>query len=525
MFQTNQDQNYRSPLGLKQHPFAPKPDATFYYPFESFEQRLQVLNRLVQGMDLLVLVIGEFGSGKTSLLHRYLVTTDIQWKTGRIHIDPTGISDKPAPGQKLSSYPIFAQQNVKDPVVIVDDAHHLSKKDLRFLLQEALVPESSHKIKRLVLFGEPGLSTNITALSESTASDMVINKITMPALTRVEVDSYLQYRTALAGHTGESLFKPSVVKMIHKKSAGLPGRINECADQWLKKKYSPTSQSEGIFTLLKKLPLKAAGWIVVGIVAVVLGVFIFNQRVLTPRTSPDTKKATIRVFRAKIPAFIEPEKPKFINRVSPKAEAVTPEATAEVTPEATVEVAPEATAEVAPEATAEVAPEATAEVAPEATAEVAPEATVVTNRQSPPAKQPAVLAKVPPQRIIQPQVKPPPIKPTAPRKVVQKNTIYRESWLLDQDSSFYTLQVLGVRKEEWLLNFIKTHKLLLKQNVAYYKTVYRGQQWYPLLYGVYPTKSEAANAVKELPDKVQKSIPWIRKISAIQKEVRAEAMQ
>ena len=83
--------------------------------------------------------------------------------------------------------------------------------------------------------------------------------------------------------------------------------------------------------------------------------------------------------------------------------------------------------------------------------------------------------------------------------------------------------MLGVRNEESLLNFIKAYKLLQNQNVAYYQTVYKGKQWYPLLYGVYQTKSEAADAVKELPEKVQKSIPWIRKISAIQKEVKAEA--
>jgi len=80
-----------------------------------------------------------------------------------------------------------------------------------------------------------------------------------------------------------------------------------------------------------------------------------------------------------------------------------------------------------------------------------------------------------------------------------------------------------VRNEESLLNFIKVHKLLEDQNVAYYKTVYKGKQWYPLLYGVYPTKSEAQAAVKGLPDEVQKSIPWIRKMSAVQKEVQAEA--
>ena len=120
-------------------------------------------------------------------------------------------------------------------------------------------------------------------------------------------------------------------------------------------------------------------------------------------------------------------------------------------------------------------------------------------------------------------MKPSPPQPAALPKAAAKHTIYRESWLLDQESTFYTLQVLGVRNEESLLNFIKAHKLLQNQNVAYYKTVYKGKQWYPLLYGVYQTKSEAAAAVKELPDKIQKSVPWIRKMSAVQREVEAAA--
>ncbi|MBE9545045.1 MAG: SPOR domain-containing protein, partial [Proteobacteria bacterium] len=453
---------------LKRDPFAPEPDAKFYYPFESFKQRLQVLNHLVQGTDLLVLVLGESGSGKTSLLHRYLVTTDENWKADRMQTDSTSTSDKSTPVKKSGSYPVFIQQDAKDPIVIVDDAHKLPEKDLGFLLQEALVPESSRKIKRLVLFGEPGLSNYITALSESTASDTAINKITMPALNGAEVGSYLQYRSSLAGHTGESLFKPSVVKMIHKNSAGLPGRINERADQWLKKKYSNKSQSEGVFTLLRNLPLKALGWGVAGIAAVILGLFVFNQMNSTPRTSPEKQKASLRVFRNKIPAVVDSDTPQFVNHVTPKAQETTPRKTAETK------------------------------------------------------EQPTTLAKVPPQQVKQPQVKPPPLKPAMEKKSVAKNTIYRESWLLDQDSSFYTLQVLGVRNEESLLNFIKVHKLLKNQNMAYYKTVYRGKQWYPLLYGVYPTKSEAAEAVKKLPHKVQKSIPWIRKISAVQKEVQRE---
>ena len=227
--------------------------------------------------------------------------------------------------------------------------------------------------------------------------------------------------------------------------------------------------------MLRSLHLKAVGWGVAGIAAVVLGLFVFNQMDSTPPTSPQKQKASLRVFRNKIPAVVDSDTPKFVNRVTPEAKEATPREAAEP------------------------------------------------KEQPPATEQSTTLAKVPPQRIIQTEVKPPAIKPVTPKRSAIKNTIYRESWLLDQDSAFYTLQVIGVRNKESLLNFIKVHKLLQNQNVAYYKTVNRGKQWYPLLYGVYPTQSEAAYATKELPGKIQKSIPWIRKISAVQKEVRAEA--
>ena len=468
--QTLKDQNYRSALGLKRDPFAPEPDAKFYYPFDSYEQRLKVLDHLVQGTDLMVLVIGESGSGKTSLLHRYLATAEGHWKTDRIQTDGLSLADKSGSGPKSDGYPVFVQQDARDPIVIIDDAHKLPENDLIFLLRDALIPGSSRKIKRLVLFGEPSLSKFISALSESTATETAINKISMPVLTRDEVESYLQYRPALAGHTGESLFKSSVADMIHKKSEGLPGRVNQHADEWLTKKYAPNSKKEGMATLLKKLPFKALGWSLAVIVAVVIGILVLYWPGSTRRTLPDTKQASIRVFRAKIPALADSDTPKLVDRVAPRARASTAHES------------------------------------------------VDSEQPSPAVDQPATLAKVVPQ-----PVEPPPIKPAPPKKDAVKNTIYRESWLLDQDPSYYTLQVLGVRHEEWLLDFIKRYKLLQKKNVAYYKTAYRGQQWYPLLYGVYPTKAEAADAVKELPDKVQKSIPWIRKLSAVQNEVRVAA--
>ncbi len=152
--------------------------------------------------------------------------------------------------------------------------------------------------------------------------------------------------------------------------------------------------------MLRNLFLKAVGWGVAAIaVVVVLGLFVFNQMDSSPGTASEKEMASARVFRAKIPAVGEVDKPTFINRVSPKAE------------------------------------------------ETAPRAAVETKETPPVTEQPAVLAKVPPQPVKQPQIKPPPLKPVAARKATAKNTIYRENWLLDQEASFYTLQVLGVRND------------------------------------------------------------------------------
>ena len=237
-----------------------------------------------------------------------------------------------------------------------------------------------------------------------------------------------------------------------------------------------------MLSVLKKLPFKALGWGVAALAAVVIGLFFFNRPDTTRQTAPEMKQASMRVFRAKIRPDAEPPAPKSsVRRVSPSVSPATPGV--EKMPAHSVAESKETTTAV---------------------------------------KQPTTLARTEPQPIQKAQIKPPPIKPVTTRKKAEKNTIYRESWLLDQDSSYYTLQVLGVRNEELLLDFIKQHQLLQKKSVAYYKTVYKGKHWYPLLYGVYPNKSEAADAVKELPDKVQKSIPWIRKVSVVQKEVRTE---
>ena len=101
--------------------------------------------------------------------------------------------------------------------------------------------------------------------------------------------------------------------------------------------------------------------------------------------------------------------------------------------------------------------------------------------------------------------------------------IHRENWLLTQNSAYYTIQILGVRNEKRLQNFVEENRLSKEDHIAYYQTSYKGKDWYPLLYGVYATKTEASSAMKELPPTVQKASPWIRRMSSVHRAIQKQS--
>ena len=238
MSSNNQDPSYKAVLGLKKDPFSPEPDPSYYYAFDSFEQRLAVFKNLIQGSDILILVSGEPGSGKTTLLNRYLASCNQIWRPCRIRTHPETASAQTPEPKAHRGHAAYMMQDSKDPILIVDDAHELPQRELKLLLRETLTPRSSPKVKQLVLLGETYLFTTVTNFAKLFSNEITVNQIYLPGLTAEETAAYLQHRLVLAGYTGERLFNASAVKKIHQKTGGFPGPLNNAADQWLKDNYS-----------------------------------------------------------------------------------------------------------------------------------------------------------------------------------------------------------------------------------------------------------------------------------------------
>jgi len=501
-------------LGLQKDPFSPEPDSLFYYSFDTFEQRLKVLQGLVQGADLFVLVIGEPGSGKTTLLNRYLDAADTKWQFARIHMDTEPASIQSSESQEHRTYPAYILQDSANPIVIVDDAHRLPRKELDFLIHEALVPGSSNKIKRLVLFGESNLYSTVTELADSLSAQPAFNKIYLPGLTEKQTAEYLQHRLAIGGYAGDIPFDPSAVNSIHQASGGYPGPINEIAYQWLNDKYSDKTERQNMLQILSGTSRRMPVWVAAGIIILVLAAFwsISNYK---PRTSkPPDQNLTKTVFRKKIvqsrlsavpmvskkvTAVKTPEKPPAVIKTPQTAEV---EATSE--PPAPIIAAPPEQEE-----PAALEPTISAVQKPASKPQIEPQ----------PAANPTPKTDSQPKTVLQPTLKPTLKTPAPVTPKTAARQIRREQWLLSQDSESYTIQIIGVSNEKSMLDFINKNQLLKQNEIGYYESTFNGKPWYQALFGLYPTKQEARRAADKLPENIRRAGPWIRRLSEVQQAI------
>jgi DamX protein len=529
-------------LGLQKDPFSPEPDSLFYYSFDSFEQRLKVLQELVRGTDLLVLVIGEPSSGKTTLLNRYLASTDAEWKSARIRTDPETASTQPSEIRQHGGHPAYILQDSADPIVIVDDAHQLLHRELEFLLHEAPVSGSSNKIKRLVLFGESNLYTAVTKLAASLSAQPAVNKIYLPGLTEAQTAEYLQHRLVIGGYSGKIPFDSSAIISIHQTSGGYPGLINEIAHQWLNDKYSNKKEKQNMLQKSSENSRRMVAWFAAGIIIILLVAYwLLPDRNPSTRKPPDQKLTKTVVRKIIVPvrksaalavpkivaAVKTPDKPPAAIKTQQTPETKTtpdpPAPIKTVPPEKKEPVASGPIITAAQKTDSQPKTELQPAVKPmqktDSQPKTKPQPTVKPTQKTDsqpktkpqPAAKPTQKTDSRPKTEPQPAIKPPP--KTAARE------IRREKWLLSQDAAYYTIQIIGVSTEKSLLDYIRKNQLLKQNEIAYYESTFNGKPWYQVLYGIYPTKQEAQLAADKLPENIRLAVPWIRRLTGVQNTI------
>jgi hypothetical protein len=308
-------------------------------------------------------------------------------------------------------------------------------------------------------------------ISKAINSETAINKIFMPAITRAETAAYLWHRLSTAGFRGKNPFNSETVKKIHRASGGLPGRINEEAHQHLQGTNSSNKSIFSFFRITDFKPKRFWIWVGGGLIAVALALWVTRPDPIGPlvRTEQPDKPGSAGVVKKKIKRATP--SPIRVSRPAKSKQKIT--GSPKTSPSALIIQKSRSEAALKPTES--------------------PSKVAIIHKESP---------KIPPDREI------------------ARKRIYREKWLLRQNPSFYTIQIMGGRNEKALRNYVQTNRHRYRDPMAYYQTKYKGGMWYPLLYGIYPTHKQALAAQRALPEDIQRWSPWIRKLSAVQKAVK-----
>jgi type II secretory pathway predicted ATPase ExeA len=217
-------------LGLDQQPARPMQHDKFFFASPLLSQRLAVLHRLIGSRSPVIVIIGEQGSGKTTLMNRLIHDGRNSWKVCRIRLKKKGKAEM-TQCQNLDNRLVFLTKKEGVRSIIIDDAHQLNQHELQVLVQSRFSGDSSrsNKFQTIVLFAEPQIRRRLADIAGWLPPNSVIEKIHITPLTEEQTADYLRHRVKIAGLSERDLFSIDQIHLIYKQSGGLPGWINQKA--------------------------------------------------------------------------------------------------------------------------------------------------------------------------------------------------------------------------------------------------------------------------------------------------------
>ena len=258
---------YLASLGLQQAPFTSVHEDKFLYLDAERDQRDNMLHHLIQYSNLLLIVTGECGMGKTSLLQHFVNTANEEWSLCKVQANTMmdahqllasiarnfglQVSNQPASvlQETLYQYLVTIQRNGQIPILLVDDAHELPKDALETLFTLADTETSEDNLLRIILFCEPQIEIMLESPAIQPLRERITHTIDIPAFNEEQTAEYIKHRLAVCGFTGASPFQPKDIKKIFKVSRGIPAHINELAHLHLNGEKYITSEPYRPFTL------------------------------------------------------------------------------------------------------------------------------------------------------------------------------------------------------------------------------------------------------------------------------------
>jgi len=245
---------YEKFYGLREKPFALRPDARFLYLAKHHMRALLLMEYGLVNDASFLLITGEIGAGKTTLIRCLLERLDeslvvglvshtsresgrlLQWVCLAFGLDVKGKEDVEL-YDDLVHFLIEVYAQGKRAVLIVDEAQNLGRTRLEELRLLSNLNADQDFLLQMILVGQPELrdlmrTPQLQQLAQRIGADYHIGGLNVG-----ETMAYVQHRLKVAGGS-EELFTPEAVRLAFASSRGIPRLINQLCDTALVYAYS-----------------------------------------------------------------------------------------------------------------------------------------------------------------------------------------------------------------------------------------------------------------------------------------------
>jgi general secretion pathway protein A len=247
---------YTTFYGLKEPPFNLTPDPEFLY---LGEKHREALAHLIYGLNQkkgFMVITGEVGTGKTTLIHCFLnhLNNTNGTKAAFLFNPKLGTADfirsilrdfgLPADGgtkgdflHTLNEYLLEQYKKGEKVVLIIDEAQGLSQSLLEEIRLLSNLETSKSKLLQILLVGQPELNQTLARQEFRQIRQRINMHYHLTALSEKETQEYIEKRLKVAGARGP-LFTKGGMKEIYRNSQGIPRLINILCDNSLLSGYA-----------------------------------------------------------------------------------------------------------------------------------------------------------------------------------------------------------------------------------------------------------------------------------------------
>lgn len=243
-------------FGLRENPFSLTPNPRFLHRTRHAHETLGRITRGILDRKGLILLTGDVGTGKTTLLYTALHLLDgnpaVQHKIGTAVIVHPTLTREEFLEAVLDEFDVHCTSTRRQArleallkmlldvrrkgglaVLVIDEAQMLTGElleEIRTLLE---LQTSREKLLQIILCGQPAIQAKIDLLNRDTDEPLEAVRCSAMPLTVEETRDYVQHRLRIAGARFDGIFLSEAVDRVHERSGGIPRLVNLLCAQGL----------------------------------------------------------------------------------------------------------------------------------------------------------------------------------------------------------------------------------------------------------------------------------------------------